>query len=125
MKTLIAVAMILLAASAHAEGFYVETGLSVLQEKRNKPDTYYLRLTPAVYSDGSTRYTVQDMTVRGFSSTGVNDVSNPSGSLGFGYDIKWRSFVVDLKFQHESTLAGSDYGRNSARLSLRWYPFSP
>ena len=107
----------LISIPANAQGLYFEGGLAAYENKRPDPDTFYLKLSPYNYSDGSTR-------VYGFSSTDINNVRNPSGIISFGYDMKWRAIVIDLKLQHESIINVSDQGRNSVRLSVRWYPFN-
>lgn len=114
--------LLLLSSIAHAEGFYVEGGLSAFNS-RGKADsgTYYVR--DLVETKAGPEFIYRPVEVDGYWRYDVNEVRNPYGSFALGYDYSWRSFSFDLNIKHQSSIVVSDRGRNSISLDVRWYPF--
>lgn len=112
------------AGAAHAQGFYIEGGMSML-EKRSVPE-------PQVFTwqsmDCGSYWCVagppRSHMFYDLHRYDINEVRNPYGSAAIGYDYAWRSLRVDFQLRHESSIAtGKDRGTNAARLTVRWYLF--
>lgn len=96
----------------------------MMESQDRRPQSTVLVATPAIYSDGSTRYSITYETFQHMRLYDINEVRNPYGALSFGYDWKWRAVVIDLQLQHQSSIEVGDHGQNTLRLNVRWYPFS-
>lgn len=114
----VALIFCLMAGMAHADGFYVEGGLSMMEKLGLPAFTNY-----SFGVDDHGTVTPVTVTSARFRRYDINDTHNPYGALSFGYDWRWRAVMLDLQLQHQSSIEVGDHGQNTLRLNLRWYPF--
>jgi hypothetical protein len=113
-----------LCAIARADGIYVEGGvLALVNHGSDHNSETALVATPQKYSDGSTRYTIEEKRFDRYWLYDFNRVRNPYGTLAIGYDWRWDRFDLDLEIRHQSSMTAGDRGEDSLGLKLRWYPF--
>ncbi len=126
MKSLF-LSLLLLPSLALADGLYLETGVSVLDQPNKLPD-YTQRIVTDYYACKHCKpaeFTVELPDHRPYD---INETRNPYGSLVIGYDwdVKFLDspVTIDLQLQHQSSLdTGKDRGWNSINLKVRTYLF--
>jgi hypothetical protein len=119
----VAWALLIVSGAVRADGLYIEGGLSAYRQ--NKPpkvseDTY--NFIDSI-TDGVPHQNSKTIMIVNYWRYDINHVRNPAGDLTIGYEKGFGRLALDLQIRHESFIPVHDRGRESLRLSLRWYLF--
>lgn len=123
----VALVFCLIAGVAHADGFYIDGGLSALRSRGSANVRTVTVVTHSSYNSIGERLLdgwSEATTVSGYQPYDINRVRNPYGSLSLGYDWRWNKFAFDFELRHQSSIAAGDHGEDSVGIKLRWYPFN-
>lgn len=123
MKSLIALSL-LITSLARADGFYFETGVSVLDKAKALPPLIVLVAQPALTRYGEIRYNAVPVAINRHYTYDITNTRNPYANVVLGYEKDFRCFSLNcttgINVAHQSSVStGQDYGRNSANASLR------
>ena len=118
------IAAVIMCSPAKADGFYLDSGITVLNN--SKPGNYSTRLEAVeVYPVQGIR-TFKTVPVNYYTASqyDINQVKNPYAFIAAGYDLSLGNFTFDFKaHRRESVATGLDKGEFGVTASVRWYPF--